>query len=642
MVLRESSFDSLMSFFASRQILDASPAEAENTNSLAPSAPVAQQEDAPRLITSYDGHILHVNEGFTELSGQDIAQGIHLNELFYFNDHEGEIIDGEYTITIRGTGTELSLQFSWITDQNNQSFLVASAQNLSARDKLLQQVSNKIDQKQQEQSDHTPFLELSFDACSITDLDGSFDTINKNFTDILGYGIDDLSTKTLVDLLHPEYKAAFVNGLQALNEKEEGASHISLDAYCIDANNKAKWIEWNHKKVGDKIYSTGRDLTPLKAYKDSLKRQEKKLSEAEAIGHIGQWEWPVGSEQITFSDQLYKIFGIEQKNFKPTLDSITMMIHRDDSGRMTQVFQRAIIEQNDYDMDFRIIRPDGETRYIRCEGRCESDSEDDVIALYGIMQDVTETTKKEQDLREAKDSVERAYAAKSQFLANMSHELRTPLNAIIGFSEMMERQLLGPIGTPKYLEYISGIRESGEHLLDLISDILDMSKIEAGKYDLCVEEFNITKVIRMAIHMMEGRAIDSELKLNISSDNEELKIIADRRAVMQMVLNLMSNAMKFSHKGGNIDINLNEGKDNLSIIIKDHGIGIPANKLANITMPFEQAETDYTREYEGTGLGLSITKELAEIHGGSLKIESVLGEGTSVTIKLPLEAKEKK
>ncbi len=291
-------------------------------------------------------------------------------------------------------------------------------------------------------------------------------------------------------------------------------------------------------------------------------------------------------------------------------------------------------------MDFRIIRTDGETRFIRCEGRCEIDNNDEVIALYGIMQDVTESTRREIDLRDAKDSVERAYAAKTQFLANMSHELRTPLNAIIGFSEMMERQLLGPIGTEKYLEYIKGIRESGEHLLDLISDILDMSKIEAGKYELALEEFNIAKVIRMAIHMMEGRAVDKEIKINLDCKNENLKIVADRRAVMQMVLNLLSNAVKFSHRSGTVDITLKEGKDTLSITVKDQGIGIPANKLANITLPFEQAESHYSREYEGTGLGLSITKELSEIHGGNLSIESKLGAGTSVTIKLPYKAKK--
>lgn len=631
-----------MSIFATRTHQHGSDESSQNDNL---AVPQKQPEEAPRIITAIDGKILYANDGFSDIAGLDLIEGQNLNDLFFFNNHEGEITDGEYLITIRKTARELLLQFSWITDQNQQTYLVASAESFSTSHRLLHTVGEKIAEQQDVFTipDQTPFLELSFDACCITDLDGTFETINQNFTDMIGFEIDDLSQKSMIDLIHPEYKSAFVNGVNSLRQNDDiEDATISFDAYCIDANNKAKWIEWNHKKVGDKIYSTGRDLTPIKAYKDSLKRQEKKLSEAEAIGHIGQWDWKVGSDEIAFSDQLYQIFGITKKSFKPTLDRITSMIHRNDAGRMEQVFQRAIIEQNDYDMDFRITRMDGETRFIRCEGRCEIDADDDVVALYGIMQDVTETTKRELDLRKAKESVEQAYAAKTQFLANMSHELRTPLNAIIGFSEMMERQLLGPIGTEKYLDYIKSIRESGAHLLDLISDILDMSKIEAGKYDLALEEFNVTKVVRMAVHMMEGRAVNSEIKLNVTAENEDRKIVADRRAVLQMALNLLSNAVKFSHQGGKIETHVTETSDAICICIKDEGIGIPANKLVNITMPFEQAETDYTREYEGTGLGLSITKELAEIHGGSLNIESTLGEGTAVTIKLPFKAENKK
>jgi len=376
----------------------------------------------------------------------------------------------------------------------------------------------------------------------------------------------------------------------------------------------------------------------IKNYSDTLTRQRKRLSEAEAIARIGQWHWRIGQDRLSFSDELYRIFGVTPEQFTPTLDTVNSMIHQDDADRMMQVFQRATIEKKDYDMDFRIQVSADDIRYIRCEGRCHLDDEGDVISLYGVMQDVTETMQRERDLRNAKDTAERAYAAKSQFLANMSHELRTPLNAVIGFSEMMERQLLGPVGNDKYLEYIKGIRESGEHLLDLITDILDMSKIEAGKYELALEEFNIAKVVRLAVHMTEGRALDNAIRMNINVSNEGLKMIADRRAVMQMVLNLLSNAIKFSKKNGFINIGLYEEATHLSIKVQDNGIGIPANKLANITMPFEQAELDYTKEYEGTGLGLSITKELAEIHGGSLGIESTIDVGTLVTINLPYKA----
>jgi two-component system cell cycle sensor histidine kinase PleC len=220
----------------------------------------------------------------------------------------------------------------------------------------------------------------------------------------------------------------------------------------------------------------------------------------------------------------------------------------------------------------------------------------------------------------------------------MSHELRTPLNAIIGFSEMMQRQLLGPIGTERYIDYIAGIRESGEHLLDLISDILDMSKIEAGKYELDLEELNLAKVIRLAMHMMEGRAQESQIRISADLPNEERQIIADRRAVMQILLNLLSNAVKFSDRGSAVRIECADRDGYVAIKVHDNGIGIPANKLKDITRPFEQAASHYTREHEGTGLGLAITKDLIELHGGSLHIESTVGVGTTVTVRLPFDA----
>jgi two-component system cell cycle sensor histidine kinase PleC len=291
-------------------------------------------------------------------------------------------------------------------------------------------------------------------------------------------------------------------------------------------------------------------------------------------------------------------------------------------------------------MEFRVMRPNGQARFIQLQGRCEFDSEGEVTSLFGIMQDVTERTQHERELREAKESAERAYAAKSQFLANMSHELRTPLNAIIGFSEMIQRQLLGPIGTEKYLDYITGIRESGEHLLDLITDILDMSKIEAGKYQLDVETFNMMKVLRLAAHMIEGRALDAQVKI-ISEipEDQDLDVTGDRRAVMQVVLNILSNAVKFTEPGGEVRLSQHYDGESISVRIQDTGIGIPPSKLRYVTEPFEQAANHFTRNHEGSGLGLAITKELIELHGGHLTIESTVGVGTIVTFQIPLECK---
>ena len=620
MVLEESSFDSLMFFSTTAQSKITPIHGVQNTDQPA----TELQEEMPRLIADESGVIVFANQAFTTLSHyQAPIEGETLETIFGLNIQSNNVENGLYDVLILNNQKEISLQFNWVETIRGQRFLVASAEEITAGEKLLQYVSEKIEEKEHAPISRNPFDNLSFDIQNITLVNGDFISSNHNFTKILGYSFTEVQNSNIFDYIHPSHKEDYAQAIQ---------NSSPVVTCCLHKNGENIWIEWNHSVSDNHVYSVGRDIT-------ALKRQQKKLSEAEAIGHIGQWYWHIGAETIQFSDQLFRIFGTEPGNFNPTLESVNSMIHHQDAGRMEQVFQRAIIEQKDYDMDFRIQRSDGEVRYIRCEGRCETDSKDEVFALYGIMQDVTDVTKRELDLRQAKDSVERAYAAKTQFLANMSHELRTPLNAIIGFSEMIERQLLGPIGTEKYLEYISGIRQSGEHLLDLISDILDMSKIEAGKYQLNLEKFNIAKVIRMASHMMEGRALDDNIKIEINITNEELQVVADRRAIMQIILNLLSNAVKFSKPNGCININLNERDKHFSIRIEDQGIGIPANKLANITMPFEQAESDYTREYEGSGLGLAITKELAEIHGGNLYIESTLDVGTTVIIRLPYEAK---
>jgi len=259
-----------------------------------------------------------------------------------------------------------------------------------------------------------------------------------------------------------------------------------------------------------------------------------------------------------------------------------------------------------------------------------------VIALYGIMQDVTAQKEHERDLREAKEAAESAYASKSRFLANMSHELRTPLNAIIGFSDLISKQLLGPLGDERYLDYVGGIRESGQHLLDLITDILDMSKIEAGKYELTIEKINIVQIINATAQMMEARAIDAGLTLRCRMPEDDVIIEADRRAVKQILLNLLSNAVKFTENGGEVNVSLSVEKENVFIRVQDTGIGIPAHRLADVTKPFEQAANAFTRQHEGSGLGLAITKDLTKLHGGDMQLESRLGVGTTVTVRLPV------
>lgn len=394
-------------------------------------------------------------------------------------------------------------------------------------------------------------------------------------------------------------------------------------------------IGWTACMRGGMVYLSGENQTALKTQQDYLDAQSNRLSEAEAIGHMGHWRWIVGERALEWSEEIYNIFDLNRDVFVPTLDSIDRFLHRRDLGRMMQGFQRAILEKNDYEMEFRIVRPGGAIRHIRCQGRCELDHEGDVTALYGIMCDITEQALKERELRAARDQAERAYAAKSRFLANMSHELRTPLNAILGFSDMMKSEILGPIGNDKYVEYIEGIHNSGSHLLDLISDILDLSKIEAGKYDLDLEDFALDDVLRQSVQMIEWRAKQSDLTLNVDLQAGATRIYADPRAIKQIVLNLLSNAVKFTKPGGEVELSSFDRGHYILLRVRDNGIGIPANLLSQVTRPFEQVAGHDTRDHEGSGLGLAITKDLIDLHKGAMHIDSQLEQGTTVSIRLP-------
>jgi two-component system cell cycle sensor histidine kinase PleC len=240
---------------------------------------------------------------------------------------------------------------------------------------------------------------------------------------------------------------------------------------------------------------------------------------------------------------------------------------------------------------------------------------------------------------EEKTRAEEANQAKSKFLANMSHELRTPLNAIIGFSEIMESSMFGPLGSDKYREYCSDIHQSGQYLLDVINDILDMSKIEAGRIRLDAEPIELEPFLNDAMRVVSGRANDKRLKVT-ARIGRGIRLTADHRLLKQIVLNLLSNAVKFTPEGGRITIRARATAGGwVSLSIADTGIGIPEDALARLGRPFEQVESQLTKSHQGSGLGLAIAKSLTELHQGTMRIHSTLGRGTMVLLRLPIKRK---
>jgi two-component system cell cycle sensor histidine kinase PleC len=231
-----------------------------------------------------------------------------------------------------------------------------------------------------------------------------------------------------------------------------------------------------------------------------------------------------------------------------------------------------------------------------------------------------------------------ANKSKSEFLATMSHELRTPLNAIIGFSDVLKKQLYGTLGNERYIEYVTDINASGLHLLAIINDILDLAKAEAGKLELREDTFDMIQCVQDCIQMCRGRADEGGVKLSLDAPQWELDVFGDERLLRQLVINLVSNGVKFTPPNGQVRVRLNaDERAGIFVEVTDTGIGIPAEHLDRVLRPFEQVERALSRRHGGTGLGLPFAKKIAELHGGSLWLESEVDKGTHVIVRLPPE-----
>jgi PAS domain S-box-containing protein len=398
-----------------------------------------------------------------------------------------------------------------------------------------------------------------------------------------------------------------------------------------------QWVQVSEQRTREGFtISIFSDVTELKAREDAVRKSEEQFRVAFDAAPIGMAIIDTDGRYQRVNPALCKLFGYTESELKGrSFLEITHPSYRKPAA--TNVAQLRAGEIDRVETEKRYVAKDGHTVHALTRVGAVRDGSGHTVQMLTQIIDITDRKAAEDELLAAKEQAELANRSKSEFLANMSHELRTPLNAIIGFSEIVAGELFGPIGGQRYVEYAHDIHTSGIHLLSIISDILDLSKIEAGRRELSESAIDLHEVTESALRLVRGRAENGGVRLvNGIAKGAMPRVIADERAVKQMLLNLLSNAVKFTPDGGRVGVNAEVRSDgSLAVLIEDTGIGIAPENIPRALAPFSQVDSTLTRRYEGTGLGLPLVKSLIELHDGNLEIESEEGKGTRARVVFP-------
>ncbi len=362
---------------------------------------------------------------------------------------------------------------------------------------------------------------------------------------------------------------------------------------------------------------------------------EAQLHRAVRLAKLGHWVWDQRADRCIYcSPEHAAIFGVSVDEYlrrAASFKSELAWYPESERRRYYDTVHGATVAGTGYELVTAIRRADGAVRFIHELAEVETDETGSAVLTYGTTRDITEEKLLEESLRAANQ-------AKSDFLAHMSHELRTPLNSILGFADILREELMGPLDNAQYREYVAHIASSGEHLHALLSDILDLSKIEAGAMEILEEVVDLNALVSAGVGVSEGAALKKGVRFDTLLSDRPVAVRCDERMMRQAVFNILSNAIRFSPDKGCIEVALRALPGaGLDIVITDEGRGIPESDLDRVLQPFAQANTDPKLAQGGTGLGLSLSARIMELHGGRLTIDSVEGKGTTVTLHLPAD-----
>jgi len=485
------------------------------------------------------------------------------------------------------------------------------------------------------------FTESGLDWFWEMDAELRFSHISNNVGSVIGIPAKSQLRQTEDILVHEDFDpAAWSHHIKQMN------AHLPVRDFIYrrkSGDDSPRWTRVSGKPLWDKqgrftgYRGIASDATEMVESANELRRQENRWANVLQGTSAGLWVMEEG--RIFASPNIEKWLNMPEGTLAEFDFSFWLSCIHPDEREETNAAMKAYLtgDTDVFHQEYRVRRHDEDSYiWLECRGRGDADRNGRISHMAGSMLDITERKANEIALREAMNQARLADRSKSTFLANMSHELRTPLNAIIGFSEALEQGIFGDLGNPSNNEYVSHIHENGMQLLTIVNDILDMTRIEAGNYQLTETVLSIEENIKVCRDLLDGEKPVESSHIQADVPVGMPALLADERAFRQILMNIVSNGMKFSREEPDVDIFVrHEPGNGITISIQDDGIGMGPEELAQALQPFAQVDNGLTRSYQGTGLGLSISKALMELHGGALTMESEPGVGTVVHLHFP-------
>jgi PAS domain S-box-containing protein len=494
-----------------------------------------------------------------------------------------------------------------------------------------------------------------------TEPDGIIRTFNAAAQRMLGYAADEVIGRHTPELIHR--KDEIVDRAAVLSREMDRPIEPGFEAFVAKARlGPPDENEWTYvRKDGSEFpvslsvtalrdergeitgfLGVGFDITLRKRTEAALRASEERFDLSVRGSSDGIWDWNVLTNEVYYSPRFKELLGFRDDEIENVFSEFETRLHPDDRGRILEAIRAHHEDGQPYDVEYRLRRRDDAYGWFRARGQAVWDENHRAVRMAGSITDITDRKQFEAELLEARDAAETANRAKSRFLASMSHELRTPLNAIMGYSYLLKEEA-AEMRQERMIPDLDRIRAAGKHLLDLINEILDLSKIESGRMDLHIEPFDVPEMVRDVIATVQPLASRNGNTLNVHCPAEFGQMRSDLTKTRQILFNLLANACKFTHDGRiemQVTSHPDRRGDRVRFLVSDTGIGMTPEQMDLIFEEFSQADSSTTRRYGGTGLGLAITRRFSHMLGGHLMVSSVPGAGSTFAVMLPLEIDE--